>query len=148
MQVILMEDMPKLGAIGDLVNVKDGYARNFLFPNRKAVPASVRNVKKLEHEKRVANYKLSQARSGAEGLAKRIAALNIKLTRKVGEQDKLFGSVTSIDLERALEEQEITIDRRRILLGDPIKQLGAFEIAVQLHKEVQATLKVSVVAES
>ncbi|MEE2959408.1 MAG: 50S ribosomal protein L9 [Myxococcota bacterium] len=148
MQVILMEDMPKLGAIGDLVNVKDGYARNFLFPNRKAVPASIRNVKKFEHEKRVANYKLSQARSGAEGLAKKIAALDIKLTRKVGEHDKLFGSVTSIDLERALEEQEITIDRRRILLGDPIKQLGDFEIAVQLHKEVQATLKVSVLAES
>ena len=102
MQVILLEDMPKLGNIGDMVTVKDGYARNYLLPRNKALVASVRNVKKLEHEKRIANFALAKARGGAEELASKLGTLEIKLARKVGDQGKLFGSVTSLDIERAL----------------------------------------------
>ena len=147
MQVILLEDMPKLGNIGDLVTVKDGYARNFLLPRKKALPASVRNVKRLEHEKRIANVKLAQAKDGASALAKAIEALSITITRKVGEQDKLFGSVTTIDLEKALVEAGHEIDRRQILLENPIKEVGSFEVAVKLHKEVNAMLKFEVAGE-
>ena len=147
MQVILLEDMPKLGNIGDMVTVKDGYARNFLLPRSKALVASVRNVKKLEHEKRIANFALAKARGGAEELASKLSTLEIKLARKVGEQGKLFGSVTSIDVERALAAEGFEIDRRQLTLTDPVKELGAFEVGVKLHKEVVATLKVEVVAE-
>ena len=147
MQVILLEDMPKLGNIGDMVTVKDGYARNYLLPRSKALVASVRNVKKLEHEKRIANFVLAKARGGAEELASKLSTLEIKLARKVGEQGKLFGSVTSIDVERALSAEGFEIDRRQLTLTDPVKELGAFEVGVKLHKEVVATLKVEVVAE-
>ena len=147
MQVILLEDMPKLGNIGDMVTVKDGYARNYLLPRNKALVASVRNVKKLEHEKRIANFALAKARGGAEELASKLGTLDIKLARKVGEQGKLFGSVTSLDIERALTAEGFEIDRRQLSLADPVKELGAFEVAVKLHKEVTATLKVEVVAE-
>ena len=147
MQVILLEDMPKLGNIGDMVTVKDGYARNYLLPRNKALVASVRNVKKLEHEKRIANFALAKARGGAEELASKLGTLEIKLARKVGDQGKLFGSVTSLDIERALVAEGFEIDRRQLTLGDPVKELGAFEVGVKLHKEVTATLKVEVVAE-
>ena len=147
MQVILLEDMPKLGTIGDLVTVKDGYARNFLLPRKKALTASVRNVKRLEHEKRIANVKLAQAREGADTLAKAIGALSVTITRKVGDHDKLFGSVTTLDLEKALVEAGHDIDRRQILLETPIKELGSFEVAVKLHKQVNATLKFEVAGE-
>ena len=147
MQVILLEDMPKLGNIGDMVTVKDGYARNYLLPRSKALVASVHNVKKLEHEKRVAGFALAKARGGAEELASKLGTLEIKLARKVGDQGKLFGSVTSLDIERALIAEGFELDRRQLSLGDPVKELGAFEVSVKLHKEVTATLKVEVVAE-
>lgn len=147
MQVILLEDMPKLGNIGDLISVKDGYARNYLLPRKMALVASVHNVKKLEHEKRVAGFALAKARGGAQELASKLATLNLKLARKVGDQGKLFGSVTSLDVERALNAEGFNIDRRQFDLADPVKELGTFEVAVKLHKEVVATVKVEVVAE-
>ncbi len=147
MQVILLEDMPKLGNIGDLVTVKDGYARNFLLPRKKALTAAVRNVKRLEHEKRIANKKLAEAKEGADSLAKALGELSLTISRKVGEQDKLFGSVTTIDLEKALTEAGHEIDRRQILLENPIKEIGSFEVAVKVHKQVNATVKFEVVGE-
>jgi large subunit ribosomal protein L9 len=147
MQVILLEDMPKLGTIGDLVSVKDGYARNFLLPRRKALTASIRNVKRLEHEKRIANKKLAEAKEGADALAKALGELSLTITRKVGEQDKLFGSVTTMDIEKALSEAGHDIDRRQILLDNPIKEVGSFEVAVKIHKQVNATVKFEVAGE-
>ena len=147
MKIILQSDVSNLGQTGDIVRVKPGYARNYLLPRNKALVASVRNVKKLEHEKRIANFALAKARGGAEELASKLGTVEIKLARKVGDQGKLFGSVTSLDIERALSAEGFEIDRRQITLADPVKELGAFEVAVKLHKEVTATLKVEVIAE-
>ncbi len=105
------------------------------------------NVKRLEHEKRIASFALAKARGGAQELASKLGTLDIKLARKVGDHGKLFGSVTSLDIERALIAEGFEIDRRQLTLGDPVKELGTFEVGVKLHKEVTATLKVEVVAE-
>ena len=148
MQVILLEDMPNLGGIGEQVNARDGYARNYLFPNKLAVPASVNNTRQLAHEKRVANFKLAKAKAEAEGLSKKLGVTNVKIARKVGEQDKLFGSVTAHDIEQALEAAGVKIDRRKIDLHEPIRQIGEFDVTVKLVKGVTAKIKVSVVAET
>jgi large subunit ribosomal protein L9 len=147
MQVILLEDMPNLGGIGEQVNARDGYARNYLFPKKLAVPASVNNTRRLAHEKRVANFRLAKAKAEAEGLSKKLGSTSVKIARKVGEQDKLFGSVTAHDIEQALEAAGVKIDRRKIELHEPIRQLGDFDVTVKLVKGVAAKVKVSVVAE-
>ncbi len=148
MQVILLEDMPNLGGIGEQVNARDGYARNYLFPNKLAVPASTNNAKRLAHEKRVANFRLAKAKAEAEGTAKKISATSVSIARKVGEQNKLFGSVTAHDIEQALAEKGVTIDRRKIEIEEPIRALGDYEVKVKLVGGVSANVKVAVVAEA
>ena len=144
MQVILLEDMPKLGNIGDMVTVKDGYARNYLLPRNKALVASVRNVKKLEHEKRIANFALAKARGGAEELASKLGTVEIKLARKVGDQGKLFGSVTKLDIVKLLEENGITIDKKYVDLSSPLKTLGEHKVNIVFTKEMCASFTLTV----
>jgi large subunit ribosomal protein L9 len=148
MEVILKEDVPKLGSIGDVVRVKPGYARNFLLPRGLAVVADRRNLRALEHEKRVAAEKREREQRKAETLAKQIAALVLTISAKAGEEGKLFGSVTNIDLEKALQEKGFSVDRRRIRLDEPIKQLGDYTVDIQLPLGVEAKLAVSVVADT
>lgn len=145
-QVILQQDVDKLGKSGELVRVRPGFARNFLLPRQLAVPATSAAVRRIEHEKQVALAKAEKGKKEARELAAQIDALSIKLTLKAGEDGKLFGSVGTKDLEHAIAAQGVKIDRKKIHLAEPIKQLGSYEIPVKLVSDVGATLKVEVVA--
>lgn len=145
MQLILREDVDNLGRAGELVNVKPGYGRNFLLPKGLAVLATPKNVANVEHEKRMAAGRAAKARKGAEDVATRIEGAQINIARQVGEEDKLFGSVSGRDIAEALAEQGITIDHRKVHLQEPIKALGMHEVKIKLAAEVQATVKVWVV---
>ena len=144
-EVILREDIKSIGKAGDVVKVKPGFARNYLFPQGKAAAAGEGNLKELEHHKRAAQVRQSKLKKGAEELAARLAGLSITVKKEAGEGDKLFGSVTSKDIADALRREKITIDKRAIELAQPIKQLGIFEVPIRLHTEVTANLKLLVV---
>jgi len=145
-QVILSEDVPNLGHPGDVVKVRAGYARNYLLPRKLAVEANPRNLREFEHQKRIAMLKREALKSQALSLKDKLEAVQLTLGARTGEEGKLFGSVTNLDLERALREQGFEIDRRRILLAEPIKQLGSYTVAVRLQPEVEATVKFTVAA--
>ncbi len=145
MKVILIADDPALGSAGQVLQVKDGFARNYLIPQKKALPASPANLKRFEQMRKQIEAARDKAKAAAQDLAQRIQQLELTLTRQAGEADKLFGSVTSMDLERALREQGMEVDRRRIQLPEPIKSLGDFQVQVKLHPEVTAQLRVKVV---
>jgi large subunit ribosomal protein L9 len=147
MKLILREDVENLGKGGELVDVKPGYGRNFLLPRGLAVVANPKNVRELEHQKAVASAKAAKMKASAEAVAKRLRETPITLQRKVGEQDKLYGSVTAIDLAEAIAARGLSIDRRSIDLAEPIKTTGEFEVPVKLHSEVVGKLKVKVEAE-
>jgi large subunit ribosomal protein L9 len=147
MKVILTQDVPGVGAIGDLIRIKDGFGRNHLIPQGKAIKATSQNIKVLEHEKRLVKDKLNKTTREAEKLAARIEAISCTVAKAAGEEDKLFGSVTSMDIESSLKQEGIEIDRRRILLPEPIKALGIYTIPIKLHPEVTANLKLWVVKE-
>jgi large subunit ribosomal protein L9 len=143
-QVILNEDMPNLGRPGDVVKVRAGYARNYLLPRGLAVEANSRNLRAFEHQKATAMVKREALKNQAMGLKERLEGLQLKVSARAGEEGKLFGSVTNIDLERALREHGFEVDRRRILLSEPIKQLGDYTVVVRLQPEVEANLKLNV----
>jgi len=145
MKVILIVDDPGLGSAGQVLQVKDGFARNYLIPQKKALPATPANLKRFEQMRKQIEAARSKAKAAAQALATRIQQLDLTLARQAGEGDKLFGSVTSMDLERALREKEIDVERRRIQLAEPIKSLGEFEVQVRLHPEVTAQLRFKVV---
>jgi large subunit ribosomal protein L9 len=147
MDVILREDIDKLGSRGDVVHVAAGYARNFLLPKRLAVAATDSNKKIVEQERQAHLRKEAKDRSEAEDLGKMMAGVSIVIAQKAGENDQLFGSVTSKDIAEALEKKNYTIDRRKIQLDEPIKQLGEHKVPVRLHKDVTAEITVSVVRE-
>ena len=147
MEVILKEEVPKLGSIGDVVKVKPGFARNYLLPRGLAVAADRRNLRALEHHKRVAGEKREREKRGAETLAQQLSALSLTLSARAGEEGKLFGSVTNQDIERALQEKGFAVDRRRIRLDEPIKSLGEHSVPVHLPLGVTAQITVVVVAE-
>ena len=147
MQVILREDIDNLGKIGDLVKVADGYARNFLVPNKKAIEATTKNVHAMDHAKKMVSDRIRKLKKEAAADADRIKALAITIKAKSGEEGKLFGSVTSMDIAEAMKAQGVAIDKRKIVLEEPIKRLGDFTVAVKLHADVMAEFKLSVVAE-
>ncbi len=144
MKVILKENIDTLGHIGDIVKVAPGYARNYLIPKGYAIEATTRNAKALEHDKRQMEYKKNKVKEQAMQLAAKIEALTIVLTHQAGEGDKLFGSVTNMELAENLANQGFEIDRKKIILAEPIKHLGEYGVPVKLHPEVSATLKVVV----
>ena len=147
MEVILREDIIHLGTTGDIVKVKPGYARNYLLPRGLAVMADRRNVGELEHHKRLAGRKRDQDRLQAQSVADKVAALNLSFTAKAGEEGKLFGSITNLDIEAQLSEQGISIDRRRIRIDEPIKSIGDHKVKVHLSGGVVADLALNVAAE-
>jgi len=144
MKVILKENIDNLGHIGDIVKVAPGYARNFLLPKGFALEATEKNAKALDHAKRQMEYKKNKVLEQAKGLAARIEALTLTLTHQAGEEGKLFGSVTNMELAEQLKVQGIEIDRKKIALAEPIKHTGEFSAGVKLHPEVTANLKVVV----
>ena len=148
MKLILREDVYNLGKGGDLVEVKPGYGRNFLIPGGLAVLANPKNIREVEHQKAVAAAKAAKLKASAEAIAKRLSDTPVSLRRKVGEQDKLYGSVTAMDVAEALAARGLDIDRRTIDLSDPIKTLGDFEVGVKLHSDVVGKVKVKVEAEA
>jgi large subunit ribosomal protein L9 len=144
MEVILREYVENLGERGEIVKVADGYARNYLLPRKLALPATDANRNWVARERRIAEAREAEQRAAAEAVAARLAALEIALVRKVGENDQLYGSVTNADIAEVLEEKGFEVDRRKILLPDPIKALGTFTVPVKLHRHVTARLQVMV----
>lgn len=146
MKVILTENVEGLGNIGDLVKVKPGYARNFLVPRGMAQEASLRNVKELDHQKRQMERKAQKVAQDAQALKARIEAVKCVIAHRAGEEGKLFGSVTSMEIGEKLAAAGVEIDRKKIVLPEPIKSVGQFEVPVRLTAGVTATIQVSVVA--
>ncbi|HUJ79667.1 MAG TPA: 50S ribosomal protein L9 [Nitrospiria bacterium] len=147
MKVILTEEIKSLGLPGAVVDVSDGYARNFLLPRRKAMPATPGNIKQAERLQRQVQVRLAQEREAAEQLARRLEGLAVTISAQVGEGGKLFGSVTTKDIAAALEPLGVTVEKRLIELEAPIRQAGEFTAVVRLHPSVSAPLRVSVVPE-
>ena len=147
MKVILKSDVKDLGQVGEVINVKDGFARNFLVPQGLAVEASTKNVKVFEHEKKKIQEMARKVKSGAAGLAEKISEAKIIIKAKAGEEDKLFGSETSMDIADALKSEGIEIDKKKIQLDEPIKRIGEYTVAIKLHSEISAQLNVQVVPE-
>ena len=147
MQVILREEIEKLGKIGDLIKVKDGYGRNYLIPMKKAIEATPKNLNAMNHAKKMVSDRLRKLKKEAAADAENIKALSLIIKAKVGEEGKLFGSVTSMDIVAAAATQGVKIEKRKISLEEPIKRLGEFTVPVKLHSDVTADLKVTVIAE-
>ena len=144
MQIILQEDVEKLGTRGQLVEVAEGYARNFLLPRKLALEANANNMKRLEKMRATFAKKEAVEKEAAQTLAGLLADVSLEVTRKAGDNDQLFGSVTSADVSEALAAKGFTIDKRKISLVDPIKVVGDYEIPIKLHREVTATIKLAV----
>lgn len=146
--VILSRDVPNLGRVGDLVSVRPGYARNYLLPQRLAMPVSKKNLAHFEHQKKVIAHRLSELRSASEGKAKDLSDVQIDITAKVGEQDKLFGSIGSRDIAAALAERGFVVDHRDIKMEGPLKTVGLHELEVRLEADVVGSFKVVIVPEA
>jgi len=145
MEVILRDEIEKLGNRGDVVKVADGYARNYLLPKRLAVPATEANKKIIEQERQAHLRKEAKLAGEAEELAKLLSGVAVTIEQKAGEMDQLFGSVTAKDIAEALEKQNFQIDRRKIHIEEPIKQLGEHKVTLRLHRTVNAEITVNVV---
>jgi large subunit ribosomal protein L9 len=144
MEVILKEDVPTLGSRGDVVKVADGYGRNFLLPRKLAIEATHSNRAVIEQMKQASLRRAARDKADAEAQAKLLEAVSLSFTRKAGEKDQLFGSVTSGDIATALEAKGYNIDRRKIHLDEPLKHIGEFKVPIRLFKDVNATIKVVV----
>ncbi len=147
MQIILQEDVEKLGHRGQVVEVAEGYARNYLLPRKLAMPVTTGNLKQVEQVKRSLAKREVTEREGAQRQADLLAAVTVALKRKAGENDQMFGSVTSADISDSLAAQGFTLDKRKIQLDQPIKTLGEYEVPAKLHREVTAKIKVIVARE-
>jgi large subunit ribosomal protein L9 len=148
MEVILKEDVSKLGSRGDVVKVAEGYGRNYLIPQKLAIEATAANRAVIEQMKAAAVRRLAKEKGNAEVLAKQFAGVALSFTRKSGEHDQLFGSVTSADIAHELEHKGISIDRRKIELDQPLKTIGEHTVTVKLHKEVSVPVKVTIQKEA
>ena len=146
MKIILTKDIDKVGGAGEIVKVKDGYARNFLIPKGFAMPANEKNVKELEFNRRLIQKQIDGEYGKARELAEKIAAMDISIAKKVGEEGKLFGSVTTREIADAIKEKGFEIDHRHILLDGPIKKSGVYEVEVKLFRELKGKVKLWVVA--
>jgi len=145
-KVVLRDDVENLGRSGELVTVKPGYARNYLIPRGLASIATHGNVKQIEHEKEMAIKRAAKMRASAEGRAAELGKVSVEIAAQAGESDKLFGSVGAKDIAEALQAQGVEVDRKKIQLADPIKELGEYDVPIKIGYEVSATVKVKVVA--
>jgi large subunit ribosomal protein L9 len=144
MEVILKEDVPKLGSRGDVVKVAEGYGRNFLLPKKLAIEATSGNKNVIEQMKAASVRRAQKDKSEAEALAQQLGEVTLSFTRRAGEHDQLFGSVTSSDIAAELEKKGFEIDRRKIVLDEPLKTVGEFPVAIRIFREVTGTIKVQV----
>jgi large subunit ribosomal protein L9 len=144
MKVILREDVKDLGIMGTVIDVANGYGRNYLIPQNIAVEANTKNIKRLEHEKNIILAKAKKIRKSAEDAAEELSKLSITIEAKSGEEDKLFGSVTTKDIAEEIAKQGIDVDKRKIILDEPIKHLGSYEVVVKIHHDVTAKIKLEV----
>ncbi len=145
MKLILREDVENLGKIGEIVEVAGGYGRNYLMPRGLAVKASTKNLKEQEHQKKLIQARMDRQKKDAQEVAGSLDSVSCTISRKTGEDEKLYGSVTSRDIEEALREEGVSIDRKRILLEEPLKKLGVYTVPVKLHADVTGNIKVWVV---
>ncbi|HSB32746.1 MAG TPA: 50S ribosomal protein L9 [Candidatus Sulfobium mesophilum] len=148
MKVFLKEDVKSLGKMGDVVNVAEGYARNFLLPKKFAVEANPKNLKEFEHNKRIIQEKAAKIKDASKATAEKLSAVTLKIKAKAGEEDKLFGSVTTMDISEAFKAEGFDVDRKKIILAEPIKRLGEYTVEVKVHSEVNASVKVQVVSDA
>jgi len=145
MKVILKEDVKSIGSMGQTVDVSDGFARNYLVPRGLAVEANLKNIRSLEHEKKVIQEKARKVKNSVQDLANRLANMNVVIKTKAGEEGKLFGSVTTMDIAEQLKNQGIEIDKKKISLDEPIKRLGTYAVNLRLHSEITAQVNIQVI---
>jgi len=145
-EVILQQDVPNLGASGDVVRVRSGYARNFLVPQQLAVPATARNKSQIEHQKRAAIARAAKLHASAEAVAKRLAEVELTIAATAGEEDRLYGAVTTRDIAAGLHSLGIEVDHKALKTAEPIRRLGSHDVSARLGSNVSATFKVKVVA--
>ncbi len=146
MKVILSEDVKNLGHMGEVVNVSDGYARNFLFPKKFAVEANTKNLKEFEHNKKIITERAAKIKESFKSIADKLSSLSLTIKAKTGEDDKLFGSVTNMNIAEALASAGYDIDKKKIVM-EPIKRLGEYSVTIKLHTDLSAEVKVNVVQE-
>ena len=147
MEVILREHVDNLGKRGEIVKVADGFARNYLLPRKLALPATDGNRKHVERERKIMESREAQEKAGAEAIATRLASVDIAIARRVGDTEQLYGSVTAADIVDFLKSKGFEVDRRKLILPEPLKALGEFDVPLKLHREVTVPLKVKVVKE-
>lgn len=147
MRVILMQDVKGIGKSGSIVNTADGYARNYLIPKNLAVEATGGNINALEQEKKKNDAKTKNIRKEAVEFSEKLSTITLTLTARAGEEDKLFGSITTMDIAEALKNEGVAIDRKKIMLDEPIKRLGLYTAGIKVHPEVTAKVNIKVVAE-
>jgi len=147
MKVILREDVKNLGHIGEVVNVSDGYARNFLLPKQFAVEANTKNLREFEHNKKVILEKAAKIKESLKSISDKLASLSLTIKAKAGEDDKLFGSVTNMDIAEALAAEGHDIDKKKIIINEPIRRLGEYAVTIKLHHDLSTEIKLHVVQE-
>ena len=147
MKVILKEDVKKIGSMGQIVTVADGFARNYLVPKGLAVEANIKNMKSLEHAKRVIQEKAKKVKASVQDFVDRLSQISLVIKAKAGEEGKLFGSVTTMDIAEQLKNEGIEIDKKKISLDEPIKRIGTYAVSVRLHPEVDTQINLQVVEE-
>lgn len=147
MKVILREDVKSIGSMGQIVDVADGFGRNYLVPKGLAVEANIKNIKSLEHEKKVIQEKVKKIKNQAQDLAGRVSDTTLVIKAKAGEEGKLFGSVTTMDIVEQLKNAGIDIDKKKIILEEPIKRVGSYSIKIKIHPEIATEVNVQVIEE-
>jgi len=147
MEVILRTDVPKLGKAGDIVKVKDGFARNYLLPKGLAIPANQKTIKALENQRKIILAKAERERKKAQSLAEKLTGLTLTFYRKIIEGERIYGSISAQDIVKALEEKGLNLERRFVLLDEPIKQLGTYEIPIRLGPGLEVKIKLEVIEE-
>ncbi len=147
MKVILKDDIENLGDIGEVVDVANGYARNYLFPRGLAVEANPKSIKQFEHVKRTMAAKIEKVKKEKQSVADKISEIKLSFKAKAGDDGKLFGSITNMDIQKELSAQGVDIDRKKIIINEPIKRTGEYDIQIKLHSDIIANVKTEIVAE-
>ena len=147
MKVILREDVKNIGNMGQIIDVTNGFGRNYLVPRGLAVEANIRNIKSLEHEKKVIQEKARKIKNQAQDLASKVSSAAVVIKAKAGEEGKLFGSVTTMDIAEQLKKEGFDIDKKKISLEEPIKRIGSYSVKIKIHPEIAAEVNVQVVEE-
>lgn len=147
MKVILKEDVKNIGNMGQIVDITDGFARNYLIPRGLAVEANVKNIKSLEHEKKVIQEKVKKIKISSQTLSDKLANMTLVIKAKAGEEGKLFGSVTTMDIAGQLKNEGFEIDKKKISLEEPIKRLGSYSVNIKLHADISTQINIQVIEE-